>query len=60
MSTVGARGFTRDDCVRLGTELVVYTKAAPAAALRWNQRLEHRAAASTSEIDRPAACLNSQ
>jgi site-specific DNA recombinase len=31
-----------------------------AAALPWNQRLEHRAAPSTSELDRPAACLNSR
>jgi hypothetical protein len=49
-----------DDCVRPGTERVVYTNAAPAAALPWNQRLERRAAASTSELDRPAACLNSR
>jgi len=28
------------------------------AALPWNQRRERRAAASTSELDRPAACLN--
>ena len=32
----------------------------PAAALPWNQHLERRAAASTSELDRPAACLNSR
>src|ERR1700688_3653662 len=39
---------------------VVYTKAAPAAALPWNQHLERRAAASTSGLDRPAACSNSR
>jgi hypothetical protein len=48
----------RVDRRRLPIESVVYTKAARAAALPWNQRLEHRAAASTSELDRPAACLN--
>ena len=37
-----------------------YTKAARAAALPWNQRREQRAAASTSEFGRPAACLNSR
>ena len=39
---------------------MAYTKAARAAALPWNQRRERRAAASTSELDRPAACLNSR
>jgi len=36
-----------------------YTKAVRAAALPWNQRRERRAAASTSELELPAACLNS-
>jgi hypothetical protein len=31
-----------------------------AASLPWNERLEQRAAASTSKLDRPAACLNSR
>jgi hypothetical protein len=39
---------------------MAYTKAVRAAALPWNQRRERRAAASTSELDRPAACLNSR
>jgi Putative transposase len=39
---------------------VAYTKAARAAALPWNQRRERRTAASTSEPDRPAACLNNR
>ena len=37
---------------------MAYTKAVRAAALPWNQRRERRAAASTSELDRPAACFN--
>ncbi len=39
---------------------VAYRKAIRAASLPWNQRLEQRAAASTSTLDRPAACLNSR
>jgi hypothetical protein len=39
---------------------VAYTKAVRAAALPWNQRRERRAAASTSELGRPAACLKSR
>jgi hypothetical protein len=39
---------------------VGYTKAVRAAALPWNQRRERRAAASTSELDHPVACLNSR
>src|ERR1017187_5587454 len=49
-----------DVCLGLGVEPVAYTKAVRAAALPWNQRRERRAAASTSELDRPAACLNSE
>ena len=41
-------------------EPVAYRKAIRAASLPWNQRLEQRAAASTSKLDRPAACLNSR
>ena len=37
---------------------MAYTKAVWAAVLPWNQRRERRAAASTSELGRPAACLN--
>ena len=39
---------------------MAYTKAVRAAALPWNQRRERRAAASTSELGRPAACLNNR
>ncbi len=42
----------------VGVEPVAYTNAVRAAALPWNQRRERRAAASTSELGRPAACLN--
>ena len=41
-------------------EPAAYRKAIRAASLPWNQRLEQRAAASTSKLDRPAACLNSR
>ena len=41
-------------------EPVAYRKAIRAASLPWNQRLEQRAAASTSKLDLPAACLNSR
>ena len=37
-----------------------YRKAIRAASLPWNQRLEQSSAASTSKLDRPAACLNSR
>ena len=46
--------------LRLGVEPVAYMKAVRAAALPWNQRRERRAAASTSELGRPAACLKSR
>jgi hypothetical protein len=39
---------------------VAYRKAIRAASLPWNQRLEQRAAASTSKLDRPAARTNGQ
>jgi hypothetical protein len=45
---------------QLGVEPVAYTKAIRVAALPWNQRRERRDAASTSELDRPVACLNSR
>ena len=41
-------------------EPVAYRKAIRAASLPWNQRRARRAAASTSELDRPAACLKSR
>ena len=41
-------------------EPVAYRKAIRAASLPWNQHLEQRAAASTSKLDLPAACLNSR
>ena len=44
----------------LRREPVAYRKAIRAASLPWNQRLEQRAAASTSKLDRPADCLNSR
>ncbi len=44
----------------VGVEPVAYTIAVRAAVLPWNQRRERRAPASTSELDRPAACLNSR
>ena len=45
--------------LRLGVEPVAYTKAVRAAVLPWNRR-EQRTAASTSEFDRLATCLNSR
>ena len=39
---------------------VAYTNAVRAAALPWNQRRDRRAAASTSEVGRPAASLKSR
>ena len=46
--------------LRLYVERVAYTKAIRAAALPWNQRRERRAAASTSELGRAAACLKNR
>jgi hypothetical protein len=39
---------------------VAYANAVRAAALPWNHRRERRAAPSTKDLDRPAACLNSR
>jgi hypothetical protein len=58
--TLSERERDRDVCFWLSVVPVVYTKARRAAASPWNQRRERRAAASTSEPDRPAACLNSR
>jgi hypothetical protein len=44
----------------LRREPVAYRKAIRAASLPWNQRREHRAAASTSKLDLPAVGLNSR
>jgi len=51
---------SRSTGLQLGLEPLGYTKAVRAAAWPWNQRRERRAATSTSELDRPAACLNSR
>jgi hypothetical protein len=42
----------------LRREPMAYRKAIRAASFPWNQRLEQRAAASTSKLHLPAACLN--
>ena len=44
----------------LRREQVAYRKAIRAAFLPWNQRLEERAAASTSKLGLSAACLDSR
>ena len=44
----------------LRREQVAYRKAIRAAFLPWNQRLEQRAAASTSKLGLSAACLDSR
>jgi hypothetical protein len=46
--------------LRREVEPAVYTKAVQAATSPWNQRHEQRAAASTTEFGRPAACLSSR
>jgi hypothetical protein len=56
----GVKDVVGGVCFRLSVEPVAYTKADRAAVLPWNQRREQRSAASTSELGRPAACLNSR